>query len=58
VCGRASVYALLCYKAADGKRSHRRHHRRGQILPERRQAHPTANRLQAAGQCSRGDALS
>lgn len=50
VCRRASLHAVLCYKAADGKGSHRRHHRRGQILPQWGQTHPTADRLQNAGQ--------
>lgn len=51
MCRRAALHAVLRYKAADGKRANRRHHRRGALLAQRGQAHPTADWLQAAGQC-------
>lgn len=39
VCRGASVHALLCHQAADGEGTHRRHHRRSPLLPQRGQAH-------------------
>lgn len=49
VCWRASVHAVLRHQAADGKGAHWRHHRRGPLLPEWRQAHPPADRVQNPG---------
>ncbi len=51
VCRWASLHAVLCYETADGKRPYRRHHRRGPILPQWGQTHPTTDWLQDAGQC-------
>lgn len=49
VCRGASVHAVLRHQAADGKGAHRRHHWRGPLLPEWRQAHPPADRVQNSG---------
>ena len=50
VCRGASVHALLCHEAADGEGTHRRHHRRSPLLPQRGQAHQAADWLQNTGQ--------
>lgn len=49
VCWGASVYAVLRHQAADGKGAHRRHHWRGPLFPEWRQAHPPADWVQNPG---------
>lgn len=45
-----TLFPLLCHQAADGKRAHWLHHRRGALLTQWGQAHQATDWLQDAGE--------